>query len=145
MPRETSNTQPHKVRIFDGISGDTITFNYRLPTTQERVGYRKSMMQIKNGKLKDNSAETQLEYAGKVITGFEESAPDAAGKLAGGFTDNGKPYASDPASSCYASDWFELVKATSADLLMQAVSVIFGGTAVESGQAGDDDEAGPLA
>lgn len=144
MPRETSNAKPHTLRITDGISGDTIAFNYRLPTTAERVGYRKNMMSFKNGKIKDQTAETQLDYARRVITGFEESKPDVAGRLSGGFLADGKPFASDRASACYREDWFEIIKETSADLLMQAVAFIFGGTGIDSGQD-DEEEPDPLA
>ncbi|MEW5722891.1 MAG: hypothetical protein AB1896_07270 [Thermodesulfobacteriota bacterium] len=75
MPRVIGKGVTNTIGIFDGISGETITFYYRTPTTQERVKYQARSLQVKGKKVKTvglNQAETRQHFGAEIITGVKK-------------------------------------------------------------------------
>ncbi|MCK5606430.1 hypothetical protein KAR91_31300 [Candidatus Pacearchaeota archaeon] len=136
MPRDVSKSTQNRMGIADSISDDTIVWLYRLPSTEERILYRKQQTQIKGQKVKIKTTEVQLKFGKKIITGFEKSVKNAEGELEGGFVKDDVPFSSDKKDKDYREDWMDLVEETSSDLIIQLAAIVFDGT----GKASDDDE-----
>jgi hypothetical protein len=146
MPRCISQTDKNKLVIVDNMSGDKIALFYRMPTTQERINYKASLVKIKGNKISKTQATiTRMAYGEKIITGFQESKENEAGTLEGGFTcidpadGKEKPFASDPESPNYRKDWMELIKSTSSDIFDYLAYHVFESIA-QSPVEMDDDE-----
>ena len=109
MARRLSN-DPCRVTFADKISGSTITFSYRLPTTEERAGYENELWtkDEKTGEIKDQVRATRRKYGLIILTGITDGDfEDAAGK----------PISSTPESEHYREDWADLVERYAGDLL----------------------------
>ena len=106
MPRQL-NDKPCEVTFQDRLSTDKdgnpskITLYYRLPTTEERIGYANAQIVREGNSVKNNMGEARLKYGLKIFKGFKDGAFDQ---------DEGKPLSSNPASPDYNPAWKTIVK-----------------------------------
>jgi hypothetical protein len=112
MPREMSNERcelefDDKLGSPDAHGKRTLTLYYRLPETDERVGYANEMFVRKGNKIENRNWETRLKYGLKILTGFKE----------GDFTIDKKPYSWDPQSPIYNAGWKAIIKKYGSDLV----------------------------
>lgn len=105
-------TNQNQLKIDDQVSGSTITFFYRLPTTKERQGYMNMAVQRKGKRVEMRHAEAQAKYGEKILTGIRDGDFEVV--------ENGKsvPLSSDPKSPHYREDWKQQVADNASDLLM---------------------------
>ena len=129
MPR-TLNDKPCEVTFLDRISNSKITLYYRMPTTEERIGYSNAQIIRKDGKVKNNTGEARIKYGLLVMTGFKD----------GDFvTDDNKPLSSDPHSSFYNPAWKTIVKQYASDIVSLLAVHVFDASVMPQNQ--DPDEA----
>lgn len=111
-------TKQNKVVINDGRSGTTITLLYRNPTTAEEITYQNSLFRRKGNKLVANVADTRLEFALKILEGFND----------GDFGFDGKPISSVPGSATYREDWKKLLQENAANIMAVFAVAVFENT-----------------
>lgn len=122
MPRDLKASSNNSITLHDSMTGENITFRYRTPTTAERVEFETSTWQRKGMEVVDNSPETKIDFALRILTGFDEGA----------FCFDGVPISANPENSGYRADWKELLKETAHDLLSVIGATVFLGTRVET-------------
>ena len=134
MPRMLSDDL-NELIIQDNLSGSEILFQYRLPTTKERVAYTNACIERKGRKVINKSTEARIRYGAKILAGIR----------AGDFIlPGGKTVSSDPTSPHYDENWKEKVKAHAADLIeLLAVRVYDTPAQTAVPDAPDDEEPGP--
>ena len=111
-------TKQNKLIINDGRSGSTITLLYRNPTTAEEVAYQNGLFRRRGSKLITNVADTRLEFALKILEGFND----------GDFGIDGKPISSVQGSANYQEDWKTLLKESASDILAVFAVAVFENT-----------------
>ena len=58
------------LRIRDNLSGSELELYYRMPTTEERVGYINECFHREDGEVKVQIAETRQKYGLEILEGF---------------------------------------------------------------------------
>lgn len=132
--RDLEESNENELVIDDTISESKIKLFYRQPTTEERVRYQQNLWERKGKKVLVN-AEMRLGIGLKILTGFRE----------GDFGYAGKPISSDPKSPNYRADWKELLKKTSADIVIALAVAVFEGIGMSAKEEEEDEEELPLA
>lgn len=115
MARDLAASSENKIKIFDKLSGSELIVKYRMPTTEERIEFKRKCIKRRGSKVADNSAEALLEIGPRLITGFGD----------GDFEIDGKPISSDPLSNNYYPDWKTLLVEQASDIVMYAAQTIF--------------------
>jgi len=110
MPR-VLGTHKNELKIHDNLSHSDITLYYRMPVTEEAVGYTNETLQRKGKKVKTALGETRQKYGLKILTGFEE------GGLAKPSGDGQVLFSSDPRSECFDPEWKTLIAEHAPDLI----------------------------
>ncbi len=64
--------ESHALAIQDPVSGSVITLYYRLPTSEERVGYQLAAFRIEGGQRRFCLGEARLKFGLEILTGFGE-------------------------------------------------------------------------
>lgn len=136
MPRVTAPDVINELTLNDQVSGDQVTFQYRLPTTEERVQYNRQLWKRERNKVKSAVEETRQLFGNKIMIGFTKGA---FAKLVDGKT---VLYASYPADPDYDPEWRALVKKYAGDLLSFLAATVFEGTSrsIDVLPEGDDEE-----
>lgn len=62
----------YALAIQDPVSRSVITLYYRLPTSEERVGYQLAAFRIEGGQRRFCLGETRLKFGLEILTGFGE-------------------------------------------------------------------------
>jgi hypothetical protein len=134
MPRELSDERCELV-LDDRISNSKITLYYEMPTTEDRIGYTNEQLVRRGNKVKNQTGETRIKYALKILKGFRD----------GDFTKGkSQPIASDPQSPHYDPAWKAIVKKYAADILellairVFEVSVVFNTPEAEEPESEED-------
>lgn len=96
--------EPNELLIQDHISGQEIALQYRLPTTQERVGYASESVQRKGKKVEFRGPAVRQKYGLAILTGIRKG--DFAKRLPDGGL---KPVSSDPGDPDHDPQWKALV------------------------------------
>lgn len=125
MPRELKQTDRNKITIDDGVTGETVTLFYRMPTTSERIAFESRSYHREGDTLIDESPAAKVEGALRIITGWDPP---------GYFTFDGEPISWDPADPRYREDWKELLDETAGDILQALGAVVFQGTVPSGGK-----------
>lgn len=137
MPRGAAPNIQNELRINDAISGDVITLFYRIPDTEERVAYQKSLFARKRNKVRTKIPETRQEFGKKILTGFKDGdfyKLDGEKKVF---------FSSNPASPKYDSNWKELVGTYAIDLVEFLAQQVFEGNSRDADLFEDEEnEAG---
>jgi hypothetical protein len=115
MPRILSD-QPCNVTFSDNISGDKITVEYRMPTSEERIKYANSQISRHGGKITSTTGETRQKYGMRILTGI------ADGSFVKG---DGKPLSSNPQSPDYDPAWKAIVIKYASDVISQLAMHVF--------------------
>ncbi len=104
------------LKVQDPVSGSTITFYYRRPTTEERVAYQLSAYRLENGERRFHLGETRLKFGLEILTGFRQ----------GDFSikENDQVVPLDPVRH---PDWRELLSEEAGDLVAYLGQQIFEG------------------
>lgn len=93
---------------MDKISGGTISVFYRIPTTEEVIGYNSELYARTGNTVNQNQCATRIKYGEKIIVGFKT----------GDFVDGkNKPMSSTPGEEGYAENWKDTVKRYAADII----------------------------
>jgi hypothetical protein len=108
--------EPCVVKCNDNIAGGFLTLKFRLPTTEERIEYSNSQVNRKGGKIESIIGNTRMKFGYDVFIGF---ADGDFGK------DKKTPISSDPASPLYASDWKDIIKIHSSDVITWLAQHVF--------------------
>lgn len=135
MPRDLQASERNKATFIDGVSQSEVGLYFRTPTNAERIAFQAATIGRENGKFKDQSAETQLAFGAKILTGIVD----------GDFVDAGKPISSDEHSKDYDPEWKKLVMTTAGDLVQALALLAFSGVLLkpEGKQNNDADKSGP--
>ena len=117
MPRELVDVSENTLVISDAISGGTVAFRYRLPSTEERVEYRRDCLRKdeENDTVVFDADGARQKHGMNILTGIRE----------GDFTAAGTPVSSDPESDHYRPDWKDLVAETASDLVAALAMTVF--------------------
>ncbi len=118
--RDLASSDKNLLVIQDPRSGTELGLYYRMPTTQEEIGYRAEQITRDKKKVRVDVFGVRVKYADKIITGIRD----------GDFGFNGQPISSDPVSPDYRADWKALLKATAPDILSALATHIFEGARV---------------
>lgn len=134
-PRIASKVLNNELRLSDPVSGEVITFYYRLPTTKERSQYENAKIRRERNKLKFEVGETKLKFGKLILQGFKETEVKEDGSKVGGFTkiEDGKEiiFASDPNSKNYDQNWKDLLELYASDLICALATHLFDGVMIE--------------
>jgi hypothetical protein len=117
----------NKKIVHDPVSDTPIEFWYRLPTTNELVGYQAKLYKRDGNKLKVNAVEARLDYGLRIITGFRD----------GDIGIDGKAISADPTSPGFYPQWKDLLKASAAHLVIAFAFHVFEGTRIEDGNVAE--------
>lgn len=135
MPRGVAPNITNELRINDAISGDVIALYYRIPETEERATYQKSLFARKRNKVETRVAETRQAFGKKILTGFRD------GDFYTMEGDQKVFFSADPSSSQYRPDWKDLLCTFAADLVEFLALQVFEGNSRDA-DIFSDDEAG---
>jgi hypothetical protein len=69
MPRILGEER-HRLAISDPVSGSTITFFFRPPTSEERVSYQLSVFHLDGGERRLRLSETRFRFGLEILVGF---------------------------------------------------------------------------
>ena len=138
MARRLSD-EINELRIEDNISGSTIVLYYRMPTTQESIGYTNELTQRKRNKLVMRFGETRQKYGALILKGFRDGDFE---RMEGG---KYVPMAADPKSENYFPEWKEHVMQHASDIIEALAIHVFESSVEMSSDAEameDDQEQG---
>ena len=114
MPR-LLNDKPCEVTFFDRISDSRITLTYRLPTTDERVGFANALVTRQGNKVKSRMGEARLKYGLKILVGIRD----------GDFETDKGPLSSNPASPHYDPAWKVFIRDYAQDVVQMLTVHVF--------------------
>jgi hypothetical protein len=145
MPRQLGENVRNILRIDDKKIGEVVKVYFRNPTTEERVRFYKARTIIKgkgaNTKVSDGSATARQKFGMMVITGFEESKPNAEGKMVGGFSDEqGDPITWQKDGENYRPDWKEFILKSASEYYDHIADFAFDGLSVADNSDEEDDD-----
>jgi hypothetical protein len=66
------STKPNTLTIHDNISNSQIVFQYRMPTTEERMNYSNSIIQRTRKGVTTRHSEIRQKYGAKILLGFRD-------------------------------------------------------------------------
>ena len=121
MPR-LLNDKPCEVTFFDRISDSKITLFYRLPTTEERVGFANGLVTRRGNKIDTSMGQARLKYAGLILLGFKD----------GSFSTDKGPLSSDEKSPHYDPAWKTFIRQYAQDVLQMLAIHVFEASVVTS-------------
>lgn len=131
MPRSL-NDKPCEVVFHDRISNSKITLFYRLPTTEERIGYSNAQIIRKGNSVKNNMGEARLKYGMLILKGFKDGDFEK---------DENQPLSSDPKSSHYDAAWKTFIKQYASDIVsLLAVHAFDASVTTESPELPESDD-----
>lgn len=114
--RDLAATNKNEIDLYDNLSGTTIRFFYRTPTSKDRLSYRSAMLKELIELQNMNTVQSaQLDYVIDFISGFSDDS----------FSYDGKAISSDPEAKNYKPDWKIFLKENAADLLLTVCRVLF--------------------
>jgi len=121
MPR-LLNDKPCEVTFLDRISDSKITLFYRLPTTEERVGFANALVTRRGNKIDTSMGQARLKYAALILLGFKD----------GSFSTDKGPLSSDEKSPHYDPAWKTFIRQYAQDVLQMLAIHVFEASVVTS-------------
>jgi len=106
------NQNKFKLLIEDSLSGDTHTFYYRAPTTEETVNVCNAFMEEKD---KTKAAQILAKGSVPLLLGFEKGSIAVDDKL----------ISSDPEDEDYYENWKALISANAERLLIEIGTTVY--------------------
>lgn len=113
------STEPNKLDLVDRLSGSKLTVYYRMPETEERLGYENESLKREGGKVIQQLGPVRRKYGLAIITGIGE---DCFGTIKDG---KPVPISSDPESEFYDKGWKELLEQQASDVVQTLGSWVF--------------------
>jgi len=136
--------------INDNLYGGQIEFSYRIPTSSERVNYQNATVTRQNGKLTVKSAQTNLFYGLKILTGIREGdfyiqkerhenlAKIPKEKIEQSAYKGYATISSDETSDFYESHWKKFVEELGSHCVISLGDLVFDKAADREGKNEDD-------
>ncbi len=128
MPRIIGENIKNQLIIRDQFSGDQIILYYRMPTTEERVGYESAKYHRDKDGFEIRLSEAGQIFGEKILEGFSE------GSFVQKIGEEMKPFSSDSKSPNHDPEWKQLLRKYAADILETLSLHVFEGTTVIASQ-----------
>jgi hypothetical protein len=126
------NDKPCEVIFQDRLSTDKdgnpskITLYYRLPTTEDRIGYANAQIVRQGNIVKNNMGEARIKYGLKILAGFKDGDFEK---------DDCQPMSSDPASPHYDPEWKARIRQYASDIVILLAIYAFDASVIASDPA----------
>ncbi len=116
--------------IKDPVSNTRLGIFYRIPTTEDRIGYLGDIWDRKAGRITEKLGEARQKWGEKILEGFTEGSFEK--------TIDGQKVAisSDPSASTFFPAWRDWMVKACPDILERLCLSIFEGYETEAAQEG---------
>lgn len=124
----------NKIIIRDNLSGGSVTFNYRFPTTKERNAYSNEFITRRGKKVESNAVFTRLKFGEKILTGIKDGdfEIEKEGKSI--------PVSSNETSPAYDPQWKDYIADYVPHLIEKLAEVVFERNSDDEDDSADDIE-----
>lgn len=111
MGRRLSASESNLLIFDDNLSGSQIYTYYRMPSSDERVGFMNMAVKRENGEVVTDYSGARVKFGLDIMTGFRDGDFEVM--------KDGKwcPLSSDPQSPNYDPNWRDIVKAQASDIV----------------------------
>jgi len=133
MPRRLSD-ELNELRIHDNLSDSVLVIYYRMPTTEERIGYSNEMVKRARNKLIPRMGNVYQKYGAKILMGIGDGCFE---KKVG---DKYVPISSNRDYEHFDPEWKNHIKNYASDIIEKLALTVFGDSVDDVDEETEDGE-----